>query len=320
MLLGILLNAIRGFAMGAADIVPGVSGGTIALILGIYERLIASVRAGSKALGLLLRGDVGGFRKWMAAVDWLFIVPLGIGILAAVLSLARVIQGLLHDTPELMSAVFLGLVAGSVVVAWRLVRQPRLMHASIILGVGVLTFVLLGLRGGTSEESVGQISDPELWAFFVAGAIAICAMILPGVSGSFLLVVMGMYAPVLAAVTDRDFVALGVFMAGAVIGLALFSQVLHVALQRYHDLVLAALIGLMAGSVRVLWPWPDGVDSTELGVPEGDALMAVVVAVIAFVVVFLVARYAQRLEQSEAHPDAEPHDTEPPEPAQAAMS
>jgi putative membrane protein len=318
MLLGILLNVVRGFAMGAADIVPGVSGGTIALILGIYERLIASIRAGSKALGLLLRRDVAGFRSWMGAVDWLFLIPLGVGILTAVVLLASVLRDLLHDRPEVMSAVFLGLVAGSVVVAWRLIREPRLQHALIILGVGVASFVLLGLQGGTSEESVGQLSEPELWAFFIAGAIAICAMILPGVSGSFLLVIMGMYTPVLAAVTERDFVALAVFLLGAVVGLALFSQVLHTALQRAHDIVLAALIGLMAGSLRVLWPWPDGVDSTEIGVPEGDVLVAVAVAVIGFVSVVVVASLAQGLERSTEHPDAEPHDPAAPEPSGSA--
>lgn len=308
MLLNTLLNAVRGFAMGAADIVPGVSGGTIALILGIYERLIASVRAGSKALTLLLRRDVTGFRRWLAAVDWLFLVPLGVGILVAVFLLAGLLSDLLQEQPEAMAALFLGLVAGSVVVAWRLIREPRARHALIILGVGVLTFVLLGLRGGTGEESVGQLAEPALWAYFLAGAVAICAMILPGVSGSFLLVLLGMYAPLLAAVTDRDFVTLGVFMVGAVIGLALFSQALHVALQRWHDLVMAVLIGLMAGSVRVLWPWPDGVDSTELGAPDGDVLIAMALAAVAFVGVVVVARYAQALEQSGTHPDAEPHE------------
>lgn len=302
----LLLNAVRGFAMGAADIVPGVSGGTIALILGIYERLIASLRAGSKALTLLLRRDVAGFRRWMAAVDWAFLLSLGAGILVAVFALASILQELLHQQPELMAALFLGLVAGSVVVAWRLIREPQAQHAVVILAVAVLTFVLLGLRGGTSEESVGQLAQPALWAFFIAGAIAICAMILPGVSGSFLLVLLGMYAPLLAAVTERDFVSLGTFMLGAVIGLALFSQVLHLALQRAHDVVMAILIGLMAGSVRVLWPWPDGVDSTALGAPDGDVLAAVVLAVIAFVVVVVVARFAQGLELAERHPDPEP--------------
>jgi putative membrane protein len=132
-------------------------------------------------------------------------------------------------------------------------------------------------------------------------------MILPGISGSFLLVLMGMYAPVLAAVTERDFLTLGTFMLGALVGLVLFSQLLHLALQRSHDVVLAILIGLMAGSIRVLWPWPNGVDSTELGPPEGDWGLAIVLALVAFVVVVVVARYAQSLEAHDEHPDAEPH-------------
>jgi putative membrane protein len=306
MLLTFLLNLARGFAMGSADIVPGVSGGTVALVLGIYERLIASIRAGSRALGLLLRGDRRGFRAWMSAVDWLLIIPLGSGILLAVLALARIIQQFLEEQPELMAAVFLGLVAGSVVVAWRLIRVPRASHAVIIAAVGLLTFVLLGLRDGTTEDTVAQASDVEPWAFFVAGAIAICAMILPGISGSFLLVLLGMYGAVLAAVTERDFLTLGVFVAGAVIGLALFSQLLHVALRRYHDIVLAMLIGLMAGSIRVLWPWPDGVESTVLGAPRGEVFVAAFAAVVAFVVVVIIARYAQAFEATQPHPDAEP--------------
>lgn len=294
-----LLHFVRGFAMGSADIVPGVSGGTIALVLGIYERFIASVRAGSKALTLLVRGDVAGFRQWMAAVEWSFILPLVAGIGLAFLTLARIIRDLLHDEPEIMSAVFLGLVAGSVVIAWRLIRQPLVLHAVLIALVGVGTFVALGLVHGTSEDSVGQMAEPALWAFFIAGAIAICAMILPGVSGSFLLVVMGMYAPALDALTEVEVLNLLAFAAGAVIGLALFSQVLHLALQRYHDLVMAVLIGLMAGSVRVLWPWPDGVESTAIEAPEGDWVVAVALAVVAFAVVVVVGAYAQRLEAAE---------------------
>jgi putative membrane protein len=125
-------------------------------------------------------------------------------------------------------------------------------------------------------------------------------MILPGISGSFLLVILGMYGPVLAAVTDRDLGALLTFAVGAVVGLALFSQVLDRALRSHHDVVLATLIGLMAGSVRVLWPWPLGVNSTDLGAPDGDILVSVVAALIGFVFVVVVARSAQNLESSSA--------------------
>ena len=309
-----LLHFIRGFAMGSADIVPGVSGGTIALVLGIYERFIGSVRAGSKALTQLVRGDVAGFRGWMRAVEWAFIIPLLAGIGVAFLTLARVIRDLLHDEPEMMSAVFLGLVAGSVVIAWRLIRTPAALHAALIAIVGVATFLALGLAHGTSEESVGQMAEPALWAFFGAGAIAICAMILPGVSGSFLLVVMGMYGPALSALTELEIINLLAFGAGAVVGLALFSQVLHLALQRHHDRVMAVLIGLMAGSVRVLWPWPGGVESTAIGAPEGDWVVAVALAAVAFVIVVVVGAYAQRLEADEEAEGAGPDEPEPADP------
>jgi putative membrane protein len=281
--------------MGAADIVPGVSGGTIALIFGIYERLIASVRAGSSALGNLMKLDFSGFKKWMGKVEWVFIIPLGTGIILAVVALASILQHLLEDQAVLMAALFMGLVGGSIVVAWAMLKTRDTRHIWIAIGVGIATFIALGLRGGTSEDTVGQIVNPELWAFLLAGAIAICAMILPGISGSFILVLLGMYGPLLNAVTTRDFLALGVFIVGAIVGLALFSQIVHNALRLHHDAVIASLVGLMAGSLRVLWPWPEGVESTALGAPDSNVLLAVLIAVAAFVAVIIVARYAQRL-------------------------
>ena len=292
----VLLSAIRGFVMGAADIVPGVSGGTIALIFGIYERLIASIRAGSSALGHLLKADISGFKEWMGRVDWAFIIPLGAGILSAVVALAHVLKQLLAEQAVVMSALFMGLVAGSVVVAWAMLKARETKHIWIAVGIAAIIFAALGLRGGTTEDTVGQLADPELWAFFFAGALAICAMILPGISGSFILVLLGMYGPLLAAVTDRDLLTLIVFTVGAVVGLAVFSQILHRALTLHHDLVMASLVGLMAGSLRVLWPWPDGIDSTEIGLPDSDVLIASLIAIAAFLVVIVVSRFAQRLE------------------------
>ncbi len=285
--------------MGAADIVPGVSGGTIALIFGIYERLIASIRAGSSALGHLLKADIEGFKQWMREVEWHFIVSLGVGLLLAVATLAHILERLLEEQAIVMSALFMGLVAGSIVVAWAMRKTREANHIWIAAAVGIAIFVLLGLRGGTSEDTVGQIVDPELWAFFFAGALAICAMILPGISGSFILVLLGMYGPLLGAVTDTDFLALGIFIVGAVVGLALFSQILHKALTLHHDNVIAALVGLMAGSLRVLWPWPDGINSTAIGAPDSDVVAAALIAVAAFVVVIVVARFAQHLEVEE---------------------
>jgi len=275
-------SILRGYLMGAADIVPGVSGGTIALVLGIYERLIASVRAGSSALGAFLRLDFSHGVEWLRKIEWSFILPLGAGIGLAIVSLSHLLERLLRDHAVLMAALFLGLVAGSALIVWRLLTVRDVRRIAIIVIVTIGVFAVLGLREDTSSESAAQIANPEMWAFFLAGSIAICAMILPGISGSFILVMLGMYGPVLSAVTDRDVLSLAVFAVGAVIGLALFSQVLHRALRDHYNSVMAALIGLMLGSLRVLWPWPRGVDSTALEAPNETVIAAVAVAALAF--------------------------------------
>ena len=234
---------------------PGVSGGTVALVLGIYVDLIDNVRRAAGALGRLVRGDVRGAIDALRRVDWVFVIPLLVGIGAAVVALSGLIEDALHDHAEAMAGLFLGLVVGSIFVAWRLVRSPAPIHVVVALVVGAALFFALGFQSG-------PVTDPALPVFLGAGAIAICAMILPGISGSFLLLMMGMYAAVLGAVHDRELVQLGVFLLGAVIGLSLFSSLLSWLLDRYADLVLAALIGLMIGSLRVLWPWPNGSGSS----------------------------------------------------------
>jgi len=288
-------SIVRGFLMGAADIVPGVSGGTIALVLGIYERVVASIRAGSSAIGAMVRLDSAKTKEWLKKVDWSFILPLGAGILVAIVMLASALERLLHDYPEVMAAMFLGLVAGSAVIAWRLLTVRDTRRVLIMIGVGIAVFAFIGLTEGTSAETASQLAEPALWAFFASGAIAICAMILPGISGSFILVMLGMYGAVLGAVTSRDLASLGVFMLGAIIGLALFSQVLHRALRDHYNTVMAVLIGLMIGSLRVLWPWPLGVDSTALGAPDKDLPAALVAAVLAFAVVLGIDAISRRI-------------------------
>lgn len=299
------LTFLRGFAMGMADIVPGVSGGTIALVLGIYRRLISSIRHGSSAIGRLLKGDVPGAMQSLRDVEWAFLISLLVGIGAAVLSLAHLIETLLEDRPVEMAGLFTGLVAGSTVIAWGLLQRKDGTRALIMAGVALAFFLLLGLTSGTTEDAVDQLSSPALWAFFGAGAIAICAMILPGVSGSFLLVTMGMYGAVLSAVTDRDLVSLGAFLLGCVVGLAVFSQVLHWALEQHYDTVMAALIGLMVGSLRVLWPWPGGVESTELGAPSDPVAVPILLAVAGLAMVLVVDVVAKRLERRQTVDEVE---------------
>lgn len=299
-----LLNIARGFVMGSADVVPGVSGGTMALVLGIYERLVASIRMGGLVLGSLVQGRIEEAINRLRQVEWSLLVPLLAGILAAVVSLAAVLEHQLEVRPIQMAAIFLGLVVGSAVLAWDLIQRRRPIHLGIVLSVAVVVFLVLGVRSGTTEEAVGQLADPAWWALLGAGAVAIWAMILPGISGSFILVMLGMYAPVLAAVNDRDLGAIAFFAIGAVVGLALFSQLLYWALAHHHDTVMAALIGLMVGSLRVLWPWPGGVEATTLGAPDRFVLSSTLFAVAAFVVVIAVGRIAVTVGRSEMPADA----------------
>lgn len=286
------LTLLGGFLMGAADIVPGVSGGTIALVLGIYPNLVAQIRIGAGALGEFARGRFGEGFATLKRVDWWFLVPLGVGLLTAIVLLASALEHLLETQPVALSALFLGLVAGSIVLAAQLLDAPAPEHLAVAAVAAVVTFLALGLRAG-------QVDDPSLLLVFGAGAIAICAMILPGVSGSFLLLLMGMYEVVIGAVSDRDLAIIAVFGLGAVLGLAAFSTLLDRMLAKHHDRVLAVLLGLLVGSTRVLWPWPagaDGVGDTGLGAPvAGDVPMVLGLFVVGVVIVLGVGLVGRQL-------------------------
>ena len=169
------LTFARGFAMGSADIVPGVSGGTVALVLGIYRRLIDAIRAGSSALGHFLKLDIKGGVERLRQVEWAFLLPLLAGIGTAVLALSHLIETLLEEHPVEMAGLFTGLVVGSVIVAWGLLQRRDLRSILYLLGTAVVVFVLMGLTSGTSEDSVNQLAEPALWVFFGSGAIAICS-------------------------------------------------------------------------------------------------------------------------------------------------
>ena len=264
--------------MGAADVVPGVSGGTIALVLGIYQRLINAIRNAAKTLLPLTKGDIRGFWTGFKSLDFVFLIPLGIGILLAVGSLAGPIETQLHDNPEEMAGLFFGLVASSIAVSLRLISRPTSVHYQIMAAVGVVVFALLGFQSG-------PVSDPAPIILLGAGALAICAMILPGISGSFILLMIGMYGAVIGAISDHAFADITFVAVGAAIGLALFSSALGWVMDKHGDLVTAAMIGLMVGSLRVLWPWPNGVgvisddqaeviDGTGLAWPASSDLLA----------------------------------------------
>ncbi len=286
-----------GFLMGSADIVPGVSGGTVALVLGIYERLVANIRQGARAASLLLRLDLRDGLRALRHVEWSFLLPLLAGIGTAVVTLATGLEHLLETEPVLLAAAFSGLILGSVAVSLTEIHTHRPSTTAVIITSAIATFLLLGLR-------TGRFEDPSLLIVFAGGALAVCAMILPGVSGSFILLMIGLYEFVLGAVSDRELVTVAAVGAGAVAGLGSFSTLLNWLLRRFHDIVLAALIGLMIGSLRVLWPWPageDGIGDTTLGAPvSGEVLPAIGLAVLGGVFVVVVAGIARTLGEADA--------------------
>ncbi len=279
--------------MGSADIVPGVSGGTVALVLGIYERLIAEIRLGASALRHIIGRDPKGALSTVRRIDWGWLGSLLLGILTAIAILSAVIERLLAEQPVRTAAVFSGLVVGSVVVAWRLIQHRTSAHIAVALGVGAGLFLLLGLRSDTHATGA-EIATQPWWIFTAAGALAICAMILPGISGSFILVMIGMYTEVLGAVNDRNLVAVAATGIGCVIGLASFSTLLDWMLNHHHDMVIAAMVGLMIGSMRVLWPWPGGTETTRISAPSGDVPVPLLLAAAAFILVITVDWVAQR--------------------------
>jgi len=240
--LGILL---RGALMGAADVVPGVSGGTMALITGIYPKLLSSIASFDlAALRMLVRGDVVG--AWNH-VNGRFLIFLVLGIGFSILSLAQGILWAMDAHPLPLWSFFWGLIAAS---AWTLQRQLGQLTWS-----KTMVLVLAAATGASFVLIAPRELDPALWMYFAAGFVAICAMILPGVSGSLLLLLMGMYQPVLLALKSFDLLVVVVFAAGAAGGLMSFSRLLRYLLSRHHDLTLAALTGFLWGSLTMVWPW-----------------------------------------------------------------
>jgi len=237
---------LRGFAMGTADLVPGVSGGTIALITGIYDRLISAIAAiDMKTVGMVFQGDIKG--AWQR-VDASFLVTLAGGMFTAIVVLASSIDWAMKEYPLPLWSFFFGLVLASTISLAATLRSEfsGSQIVAALLGAGIAASIALG-------QAVTL--DTSLLGFFLAGMIAICAMVLPGISGSFLLLLMGMYQPVISALVAVDIQVLAVFFAGCLIGLLAFARVLKALLARYRVTTLSTLIGVLAGSLIALWPW-----------------------------------------------------------------
>jgi len=231
--------------MGAADIVPGVSGGTIAFITGIYDELLDSIRSVDlDFLRLVCKRDIPS--AW-AHINGNFLLLLALGILTSIVSLARLLGWVLENHPVPLWAFFFGLILASALMLLRQVGRftaPRFF--GLLAGAArAATLALLPVFG--LEAGPGGV--------FFAGFVAICAMILPGISGSFILVLLGMYASVLAAVNNLDLAFLVILALGAVAGLLCFSRLLHFLLRRFHSATMSVLTGFLFGSLAIVWPW-----------------------------------------------------------------
>lgn len=242
---------LTGLAMGAADVVPGVSGGTVAFISGIYFRLLKAIR-GAPAAALSVFSD--GFAIAWRKLDGNFLLVLFAGIIISVLSLARIITWLLASYPTVVWGFFFGLILASSVYLARQVRWSVAAGLMLLLGVGAALAI-----GALRPSEI----EPTTVAIFCSGAVAICAMILPGISGSFILLIIGMYPAVLAALKAFDLIFIATFAAGCLLGLLGFSHLLSWLLERFRDPVLALLTGFLIGSLSVVWPWQQALETYE---------------------------------------------------------
>jgi putative membrane protein len=269
----LLRHYLQGLLMGTADVVPGVSGGTVALVVGVYQRLLEAAGTVTDAVFRVARADVAGTREAAKRIDFALLLPLGAGIITALLTGASIIPGLMEDYPAQTRALFFGLIAGSILIPWGRIRSRSALHVAVMVVAAGGAFLFAGMPDRT-------VSEPSLFTVFGAASLAICAMILPGVSGAFLLLVMGMYERTLDALHDREVAYIAVFAAGAAFGFMAFSWVLRRLLERAHDVTMAALIGLMAGSLRALWPFVEA-DRSLRGPVEGDPVVAAIALALA---------------------------------------
>lgn len=280
------LNLIRGGLIGTAEVIPGVSGGTLALVTGVYDTLIGSADRLLRAVRLLVtdvpRGR--GLSRTMGQlreVRWGVLVPLLVGMVAALVVGARLLEPVLASHPEASRAVFGGMILAAVAV------PIRAMGGRLRPVDGLLILAATVAAGGLTGFPPADVTEPRLIVVAAAAAFAVCALVLPGVSGSFLLLTVGLYTPTIAAINDRNLAYLASFALGALLGLAAFVKVLQWLLTHRRRATLAVMAGLMIGSLRGLWPWQTG-DRDPLP-PGGDVgLIAAVAALGAAVVVTLI--------------------------------
>jgi len=293
---------LKGICMGSADVIPGVSGGTIALITGIYEELIGALRSFDWAVvRKILAFDLKGA---LAMVPARFLIILFFGIITAILSLARLMNYLLHHHPVPTWSLFFGLIVASILIVGRQVTGW--------FGKGGLCF-FAGIIAGSVIVNLIPIHTPDdLWFIFLCGFVAICAMILPGISGAFILLILGKYEFITGTLKNpflmQNLIVIFIFCLGCLIGLGSFSRVLNYLLSRFHNLTLAFLAGLITGSLQKIWPWKHviatqiirGKEHVIWGHPilpasiDREFFLAALMAISGFVAVWMIERMSRR--------------------------
>ena len=299
-----IIIGLKGMAMGAADVVPGVSGGTIAFISGIYEELLASIS--NVNFKLLKTLKLEGIKAAWIQVNGSFLLSLFIGIFISIISLAKTIKWLLENESVLLWSFFFGLVLASIIYIGKQISKWNVITGIILIIGGFAAYYVTTLNPLVTENS-------SLLFLFLAGAIAICAMILPGISGAFILVLLGAYKPILSAVNDRDLKTIVAVGFGAIVGLLSFSKILKWMFSNYKNYTLATLTGFIIGSLNKIWPWKETVswrtNSHGLEVPlkqqsispfsfDGDPklTLAIVLAMIGFGLILLMEKLAVKKE------------------------
>ncbi|WP_421806837.1 DUF368 domain-containing protein [Flagellimonas sp.] len=291
---------LKGMAMGAADVVPGVSGGTIAFISGIYEELITSINNIDLSLIKMLQKD--GIKAVWNKVNGNFLLALFVGIFISVLSLAKFLSWLLENEPILLWSFFFGLVVASIFMVGKEITRWNMGSIVVLLLGAALAFFITELPASDNVDSLPYL--------FLSGALAICAMILPGISGAFILVLLGSYKTILDAVHERDFKIILTVGIGAIFGLLSFARLLKWMFNHYKNITLALLTGFILGSLNKIWPWKKVLETKTFGdktivvddmnvLPgafEGDSklMLALVLAILGFSLIFILERLASK--------------------------
>ena len=299
-ILDYIFITLKGMAMGAADVVPGVSGGTIAFISGIYEELITSINNINLSLIGIFKKD--GIKAVWNKINGNFLVSLFIGIFISVLSLAKFLSWLLENEPVLLWSFFFGLVVASIFFVGKEIKQWNLGKITILVLGAALAYFITELPVSDNTDSLPYL--------FMSGALAICAMILPGISGAFILVLLGSYKTILDAVHERDLKIVITVALGAIFGLLSFARLLKWMFSHYKNTTLALLTGFILGSLNKIWPWKKVLETKTFGdktvvvadknvLPwafEGDnqLMLAIILAIIGFSLIFILEKAATK--------------------------